>query len=158
MRKIEFRGKTIAEPSEWVYGGITSPNEYSPNWLIWVNGFATAVHEESIGQLIEFSFWNEEDTEVDKSREYVYEGDIILAGTRWEREEWDRDGEPDFLKPYRIGFSSNGTEVILYDKDGEAVEQWDDGDIEVYGIDWAYTDYSEILGNYFDNPELMEDK
>ncbi len=151
MRTIEFRGKTIAEPSKWVYGNLILPTAVSPySAIVEQDGTANVVHLESIGQRIDFSFCNEENNT--KSRDYVYEGDIILAATRDEYEDDDFDG--DDLRPYRIGFSD--IEVVLFDKDGDAVEQWSDGSIGSYGIKLAYTELSEILGNYFDNPELME--
>lgn len=153
MRKIEFRGKTIAEPSVWVFGGVVPPNPYNPNWAIWSNGHGFNVHEKSVGQLIEHQFWNEEDDT--KSRRYIYEGDILLTCARADLYdyEWDRESKPDFLMPYLVAV--RGARAVLLDKNGGAVEQWSDGEIDSYGIELSGCGYEEVIGNYFDNPELM---
>lgn len=156
MRRIEFRGKTV-DTGDWVVGNLVLPTLASTNTVIiqW-SGNPRVVHLGSVGQLIEHQFWNEDDDT--KSRKYIYEGDILLTCARCDVDDydWDRNSKPDFLKPYRVAIK--GTEAVLLDKKGEVVEQWSDGEIDSNGLHLSGCGYEEVIGNYFDNPELMGDK
>lgn len=153
MRRIEFRGKRI-DTDSWIVGNLVLPTlATTDTFIITRSGERREVHLESVGQLIEFRFHNEEDDA--KSREYIYEGDILLTCTKADKYdyEWDYESKPEFLKPYRVAV--RGARAVLLDKNGDAVEQWSDGEIDSYGIELSGCGYEEVIGNYFDNPELM---
>lgn len=155
MRRIEFRGKRI-DTDSWIVGNLVLPTlATTDTFIITWNGERHKVHLESVGQLIEHSFYNEEDES--KSRKYIYEGDILLTCTKEDLAEYDYDdGKPDFMAPYRVAIKR--TEAVLLDKRGQVVEQWSDGEIDSHGLHLSGCGYEEVIGNYFDNPELMEKK
>lgn len=163
LKNIKFRGKRT-DVDKWTKGGITVPllepqddvqKEYrivSEN-----NGSFYRVHQNSIGRLTGHRIWNEENPEY--CTDEVYEGDIVATMPLWEYEEFqmsNRDGKKvPKLKNYVIGYE--GAELVYFEmnKSGklEKVEQYDDGSHETYSV--SQTDYDRVVGNFFENPELV---
>ena len=140
MREILFRGKRIIKDpnadSEWIYGYISSD--------IYVDGIIgpvpmismkldgcnfrlhSPVYPDSVGQFT---------GKYDKNGEKVYEGDIlsILGGEYRGVVMWSDHDQCYFISP-------NGDDHTTL------------GDFGDYGR----KDYYEIIGNIYDNPELLE--
>lgn len=139
MRK--YRGKSIA--SEWIFGNLICQLkerknyiyqfEYEPeyNYIFEddgvINGKVVYVLDKTIGQYSGVK---------DKNGVEMYEGDIVYGSAHWlER-----------FKPAVVTFR-NGSFGLL----------WNRGDIEEFNpfTSLCNVEY-EVVGNIYDNPELME--
>lgn len=158
MREILFRGK--AYNNKWVEGClITAPNysyccilededkvhpmdyPYLDETLGTFDGCATPINPKTICQFTGLT---------DKNGKKIFEGDIVL---------WDDDDE--CVSVIRYDVESAAFVIDEYGINGCLMEYgWDEtagdfGKIETNGFD----DYSnldfEIIGNVFDNPELL---
>ena len=152
MREIKFRGFEL-DLKQWVYGGYhkhikrqicpigDSLKEEDIQHLIIVDGFAdwnmprgiqvvTNVDKNSIGQFTGLK---------DKNGREVYDGDVVRG--------FDR---PAVIK---IGHVHNEKNSIY----GVFAEWVKYGLVEAQYIDRIYkTDYIEVIGNIYENPELLE--
>lgn len=126
----KYRGKR-QDNGEWLCGNLT----------VWSDGTASidkepaeasplyAVVEETVGQ---------GSTVIDKNNVEMYEGDIVYGAAHWlER-----------YKPAIVAFR-NGSFGLL----------WHRGDVEEFNpfTSMCNVEY-EVVGNIYDNPELMEEK
>ncbi|MDO8609275.1 MAG: YopX family protein [bacterium] len=85
----------------------------------------------------------------DKNGKNIFEGDIITFMGRW-----DENGkvlEPDYL-PYKVAWQMGGLRAFLINRNGASSFYKHN---EVVGV--GHTD-SKIIGNIFDNPELLNKK
>lgn len=158
MREIEFRGKDI-KTKEWHYGSLVSQydveaclycqyhivekSEYSRS-CDWDNALSDVdfyiVDEDTLGQFTGLC---------DKNDKEVYEGDIIRMHYFF-----------DNYDPETLGAFEDEAEIIGVVKcellDGFYVETVDDHS-RCY-LQWVEepTEELEVLGNIYDNPELLE--
>ena len=132
MRTIKFRGKDI-ETVEWIYGSLIQRMGYMPSIMYpyesngKVRYSECAVKRETVGQFTGL---------MDKNGTEIYEGDIL----KW----------------------SNGRSYVVKFWEGmfyASVEECNDGILGGFPLH-ALTDYEdrkcEIVGNIFDNPELLK--
>ena len=129
MRTIKFRGKSI-DGKEWLYGDLVSSAD-KKRFAILVNNKESydecEVAPETIGQFSGLYDYNKKE---------IYEGDIL---------KWNNG------RSYVVKF----WEGMFY----ASVEECNDGILGGFPL-YALTDYEdrkcEIVGNIFDNPELLK--
>lgn len=128
MREIKFRGKTNAYPSRWVHGYLANKKYINE----YDNGdfYFTSIKEETIGQYTGLK---------DKNGKEIYEGDIIFI--KGETELLDIKG--------KVEYSNTFAQFIITNTGSVANETEPLGDYEEENI--------EVIGNEFDNPELLEE-
>ena len=130
-RDIVFRGKSKST-GEWVEGSLIG-------------------NDVIVGKIVEFEedyfcteFWYKVDPETvgqftgmtDKNGKKVFEGDIII------------EKESDYDNEYRIY-------NIYWNEDNFQYWFSDDVTIDSHPIDELEIDYSRVIGNIYDNPELL---
>ena len=129
MREILFRAKRINN-GEWVEGnGIHYPKSFNWKGTCWIDGMRERAND-----------WVQVDLETvcqytgmtDKNGSKVWENDIIQM--------FYRDGETN------VGTIRYTDECVRF--------QYYEGNIIGYGIDMTCD--MEVIGNVFDNPELMK--
>ena len=128
MRDIEFRGKSL-DTGKWVYGGLTQvPNiDETYSYAIYERaGIHSSVEENTIGEYTGLT---------DRSGRRIYEKDIVrtkygrLCGVSW------------FSSP-----SYAGWDLIPLGIADEAPDEYD-----LYS-----PENLEVIGNIYDNPELLD--
>ena len=128
MRTIKFRGKTTAN-GHWVYGCLIN---YGDNAISISNRKSNPwVDPATVGQFTGLT---------DRNGKEIYEGDIITVNGKYPR-------------------------VVLWDKMSWALMPTEYFHDEMFwvmnlqhpGIDWweEFADEFEVIGNIFDNPELI---
>jgi len=132
MREILFKAKRI-DNGEWIIGNLYRFDRDPKSWQIQtVNGYvchSNIVDPETVCQYIGLK---------DKNGIEIYEDDIvrgekgIIAVVKWE-EDIDCD---------RYWMTAAGFLIDLDDHE--------------YGVDDAKTDKIEVIGNIYDNPELLK--
>lgn len=132
-REIEFRGKTAK--GEWVYGSfINSVVRGSPFGYIAGNNVVEPIQvmRKTVGQYVGIK---------DKNGKKVYEGDIVYCSYCNCEVIFGVYGACDYKT---VGFFMKGNEALFTDEE----------DNFVY---WGFEDGDkiEVLGNVFDNPELL---
>ena len=152
MREIRFRAKRL-ENNEWVYGYYLYIEERQRHYILTgdiatypvdivhnhltVQGFEwIEVDGKTVCEFIGSLYPNDSDDIID-----VYEKDIVRV----------RLTQHDDIKLYRPKKSI--TCCILYDEDTGRFSGM--GNFIKFS-DWVYNDW-EVVGNLFDNPELMEE-
>jgi len=159
MRDIEFRGKTVK--GSWVYGSLVTttsfikhkPKQHTKTWIVetsfgnggWFSIMKRSyVKPETVGQYTGLK---------DKNGVKIFEGDIVRS-----------------KNSYEYGISINREEqinkvVAFYANGFEALSQTSEDESGAYefGLHLAYSDTLdyldvEVIGNIFDNPELLEEK
>ena len=127
MREILFRGKDH-DSGFWCFGDLSFDREGKPHIRFWAhNGYLVrAVVPETVGQFTGF---------VDKNKKRIFEGDILAS-------RYDKD------YPEDVSY-----ELVLWEGNG-----WYSGKINIEDDlqQDMLTDYSEVVGNIWDNPELLE--
>lgn len=129
MREILFRGKQDSN-GKWVYGDYHTDSCYIYDCK---DSIAYKVIAETVGQFTGLC---------DKNGKKIFEGDIVIYN---DNENADSEGE----------FSI----VVWYDDDviGFALEHHSPSCEVYYECEWVQSCcYYEIIGNVFDNPELLK--
>ena len=144
MREILFRGKDI-DSGLWCYGDMAHDREGNPYIRFWAhNGYLVkGVEPETVGQFTGFT---------DKNNKRIFEGDILNG----------------FVYPFfnlEKNFHNYFAEVIWFDECGAfGLYTYKNPLSKVRGISAGNSDYMEefdsdqweVIGNIFDNPELLE--
>lgn len=138
MRDILFKGKR-KDNGKWVYGNYAvADNNGKQQYFIFQNkAFEFEVDPETVGQYTGLT---------DKNGKKIFEGDIL---------------KPDYDNSsyYRVAWDSgklhlNIEEYCFNDSEGKALWSWCEN-IADYQINGC-VDNCEIIGNIYDNPELLE--
>lgn len=149
MKEIKFRAKTYEgkfypylAPSKWVYGFITHfPNDFT--WMHTYSDTRLLVNSDTVGQFTGFH---------DKDGKEIYEGDIVrnkeVGGYGMVYTGVVRYYEEDCRFGIDLTATNKFTERCLFTV-GES--SFNDG----YCTIKYYNEY-EVLGNIFDNPELLK--
>lgn len=134
MREILFRGKR--KDGVWLYGHYTDDTAYDADFPCIVPLRSEpdcgdySVDKRTVGQYIGLT---------DRNGKKVFEGDILKSY-------WDEDNPEDFCY-----------EVVLWYENGWCIKQ---GTATPDRLDGVYKNdclvYSEVVGNVYDNPELLE--
>ncbi len=148
MRDILFRGKTVGANSKFVYGNLILVDDYCcilerkedlhpmdepylDGEIGWIDGKATPVRPETVGQFTGLH---------DKNGEKIFEGDVVKY-------------------PWVDVYGVSDTLMVVHYVDGEFLIKpisndcgTDCWEIRISGEN----ERTEIIGNIYDNPELME--
>lgn len=132
MREILFRGKR-KDNNEWVYGNYAFTDTNGKRHLIFQNkAFEFEVVPETVGQYTGIT---------DDNGKKIFEGDILGVT--------NCDPDYDYITKVYLDCDTLCVDVQGQDYDytsiGFAIEIWDDE-----------CDQVEIIGNIYDNPELLE--
>ena len=138
MREILFRGKRI-DNGEWVYGFVYKQHSFGKieSWYIRTFGLDFLVISETVGQFTGLT---------DKNGKKIFEGDIVHLTDEHNEMEWTAVvafGNPN--GDYNWGWQLNAIEEFDGNKD---ILLW--VDMEKSGA------YCEVIGNIYDNPELLK--
>lgn len=128
MREIIFRGKSLVT-KEWVFGDLFQHGEQR---FIMAEGRNTEVDPESVGQFTGLT---------DKNDVKIFEGDIVhLYG--------DKGTSTRFI---------NYIALVIFAHGGFCAIDGTPDDYAVCRFDFTSSLNCEIIGNVYDNPELIED-
>ena len=131
MREILFRGKW-KNSGEWVYGNLFNPDKADTPTQICIGTYIARtcyeIDPETVGQYTGLT---------DKNGRRVFEGDIVEGNSEYFT----------YTHPYGKVVYDGGQYLISFD---DVLE-----DIECLG---AWANDVEIIGNIYDNPELLEVK
>lgn len=142
MREIKFRGLSQGKNKQWVYGWLemfVNPMGKQPavihHFSDWNLNGSTSIDSTTVGQYTGIK---------DKNNKEIYEGDVLADTDELEacihQIIWDKD---------KLAFNL----LTLSDDEGN----WDTGlydDFSEYQID-GQTKYFEVIGNIYQNPELL---
>ena len=126
MRDILFRGKRIKD-NKWIYGYMATADTI--NNINRVDMGNEDVDEETIGQWTGF---------MDKHRTYIFEGDVLEY--KYSIDDFEEPGTYRSVVTFKNG-------IFCLDNDEE---------MSLSYIFWKTDDELNVLGNIYDNPELME--
>lgn len=134
MRTIKFRGKSVLS-AEWVYGGITAMKDG------WCSAITTLTEDEFDSQELVYPDTIGQYTGLlDKNGKEIYEGDIITCINKSD-------------SVYEIGRQMIG--FVAYEENGC---YWFCKNNFQHYDDWAFADDIEVIGNIYDNEELLKEK
>ena len=155
MRDIKFRGKEI-DTGKWVYGGlfkepappqcfektledkywIVYPDpRYMPDWNLPYQMVRTDVDKETVGQYTELK---------DENGKEIYEGDIIEFSYDMFVGNFDT-----FVAKGKVVFEEGAFYVEVFENERTTKD-------EAYLLYSINLDTIEVIGNIYDNPELLE--
>lgn len=129
-REIKFRGKSLInigniKEGDWVYGGITYNND-----RVWIDipyiG-EVLIYPDTVGQFTGL---------YDNAKKEIYEGDIVKVNDEIIAEViWEND---------YLGY-------FLYVNEENSIDSFENGEQPLYD----YWGSIEVIGNIYDNPELL---
>lgn len=139
MREIEFRGKTV--DNEWIYGNLIQNEDAQTSYIIEKQDIdlTKSIYNVNIRRYgkftscaypIDFKTIGQYIGKTDKNGKKIYDGDIIKA----------RHNEDLYIVKYE------DCSFVIEDKWGGRINQDQDS---IYRLE------CEIVGNKFDNPELL---
>ena len=155
MREIKFRGKEI-DSGKWVYGGlfkepappqcfektlkdkywIVYPDpRYMPDWNLSYKMVRTDVEKDTIGQYTGLK---------DKNGKEIYEGDIVLYKD-WERC-YEGGGNDSFINKGVVEYSESNCCFNVTERET----------IDIEDVLYEGNEDLEVIGNIYDNPELLK--
>lgn len=141
-REILFRGKRV-DNGEWIYGDLLTPTDIMDVWEISENtgmGDRYEIDPETVGQYTGIT---------DKNGTKIFEGDIVC--TRYS------DGEICCSGDVQFCYGVYGAEWIEQKKNKGMVGGW--GQLHnLRRFDDDIINHIEVIGNIYDNPELLEKK
>ena len=147
MREILFRGKDI-DSGLWCYGDMAHDREGNPYIRFWAhNGYLVrGVEPETVGQFTGFT---------DKNNKRIFEGDIL---------EFDDVGEEGY--EYKEGFDYKNRAAVVFSKGRFELGNFMSTNSAVADdmVCFCHEDFvsvfeeNEVIGNIYDNPELLEVK
>lgn len=141
-REILFRGKRV-DNGEWIYGDLLTPTDIMDVWEISENtgmGDRYEIDPETVGQFTGLT---------DKNGTKIFEGDIVC--TRYS------DGKICCSGDVQFCYGVYGAEWIEQKKNKGMVGGW--GQLHnLRRFDDDIINNIEVIGNIYDNPELLEEK
>lgn len=141
-REILFRGKRV-DNGEWIYGDLLTPTDIMDVWEISENtgmGDRYEIDPETVGQFTGLT---------DKNGTKIFEGDIVC--TRYS------DGKICCSGDVQFCYGVYGAEWIEQKKNKGMVGGW--GQLHnLRRFDDDIINNIEVIGNIYDNPELLEKK
>ena len=137
MRTIKFRGKDI-KTGKWFYGNYYDRDTKGNTHIANLDEGCLTIDPETVGQYTGLK---------DKNDKPIYEGDIVEC-VSW-NEYFTNPATGEVMQPFRrkmyVDFRKGGFKMVEPMPYGIEVREWDiiyNGDIE-------------IIGNIYDNPELL---
>lgn len=136
MREIKFRGKT--ENDIWKYGSLLIDNPQKTYYIVDnEDGSGREILEKTIGQYTELK---------DKNRKEIYEGDIVKINAH----NFDFGYKQEEIRQIKFIDGSFG----IYKEISKNEYYFNDLATEV---GYGEIDYYEVIGNIYENPELLEE-
>ena len=127
MREIKFRGRSLYDEKQWVYGLVfKSGSEGQWTEIQTANGATCYVDPETIGQCTGLK---------DKNGVEIYEGDVLEAEHKLKTQK--------FKRKYQVIFNEKG--------------YWDAISLDDKPVRLCYAgfDKCEVIGNIYENKELL---
>ena len=135
MRNIKFRGKFLDDTSEWLYGNyVYIEDDVFQHKIADKSGLLLDIDINTLGQFTELK---------DENGKEIYEGDIVLIDAYTYT-------EPEFSEAYLIEYNELlGMWELKNLEDNKDIKTFED-------LNGWYKLDIELLGNKWDNPELLE--
>lgn len=130
MREILFRGKRV-DNGEWTYGDLLTPTDIMDVWEISENtgmGNRYEIDPETVGQYTGLT---------DKNGKKIFEGDIVE------------------LTYYTLPEERKVMAEVAYEEESAAFVLYSFG-TENKGICGEICNTNKVIGNIYDNPEMLE--
>lgn len=149
-REIKFRGKTNAN-NDWIYGDFIHQDKFNRP-MIKQDNYTACVNENTLGQYTGLH---------DKNEKEIYEGDIILTQPLKDKP-FSQKAKSKRLRgivKYQVlcgkNFISEPDKVKYWGAEWD-IEIIDKKDYEKYhNYGWGLFFECEVIGNIYDNPELL---
>ena len=141
MREYKFRGKAKYNEkrhkiNEWIFGDLRINSKGQTFICERQTLLETEVKPETVGQYTGLH---------DKNGKEIYEGDIVKVKLYKGEEEKYFIGKVEYFGSNFIVDADNNSEYHIYD-------------LDEFGIDYRYNlEDCEVIGNIYDNPELLEE-
>lgn len=142
MREIEFRGKRKIDDT-WIYGGYIKTHRTNKSLIGGTSRFCQ-IKPETLGQYTGLK---------DKNGTKIFEGDIVRTQEYRTRPYSTNAKKKRFLGVVEYFEYQHHNSIAIYDN-GYKVKTFEDtGEYKCF--DWSYFYDCEVVGNIYDNPELV---